>query len=93
MVLERCANSGHQVAMATTFCTVAPNLCGSSVDILLHVTLLASEISRWLLAFGKLMCARGVVYLYVVYVAHCLGRQLSTFVCRSYTVQLLSGRL
>jgi hypothetical protein len=42
---------GHQVAEATKFCTVAPNICGSSARNLLHVTLLTPRILRWLLEF------------------------------------------
>jgi hypothetical protein len=38
-------------ARATKFCTVAPNICGSSVSNLLHVTLLAPWIFRWRLIF------------------------------------------
>jgi hypothetical protein len=33
-------NPGCQVACVTEFCTVAPNVCGSSVWNLLHVTFL-----------------------------------------------------
>ena len=36
-------NPGSQVARATVFCTVAPNVCGSAVRNLLYVTLLASR--------------------------------------------------
>ena len=39
---------------AATFCTVAPNICGSSVLGFLHVTLLASGILKWLLDFWKI---------------------------------------
>jgi hypothetical protein len=42
--------------MADKFCTVAPNTCGSSVRNLLHVTLPARRILRWLLDFLKI-CA------------------------------------
>ena len=38
----------------TEFCTVAPNVCGSSVRKLLHVTLLMPRILRWLLDFWKI---------------------------------------
>ena len=37
---QGCTNPGHQVARATKFCTVAPNICGSSVWYLLDVTVL-----------------------------------------------------
>jgi hypothetical protein len=49
IVNEGCTNHGCEVALATEFCTVAPNICGPSVWILLHVTLLAPKILRWLL--------------------------------------------
>jgi hypothetical protein len=39
-------NPGRQVARATTFCTVAPNICGSSVWNLLHVTLQVPRILK-----------------------------------------------
>ena len=51
---------GHnlgQVAWATTFCSVAPNICGSSEWNLPHVILLASRICRWFLDFWKI-CVR-----------------------------------
>ena len=43
---QGCTNFGRQVA--TEFCTLAPNICGSSVWYLLHVRLLATGILRWL---------------------------------------------
>jgi hypothetical protein len=46
---------GRQVARASKFCTVAPNICGFSARNLLHV-LMESRISRQLLRFSK-MCA------------------------------------
>jgi len=46
----------HQVTVATGFCTMAPNISGFSVGNLLHVTLLAPRILRWLLDFWKI-CA------------------------------------
>ena len=50
-------NPERQVAMATKFHTVAPNICGSSVRNLLHVTLLAPRSLRWLLHFFKKFCS------------------------------------
>jgi hypothetical protein len=41
---------------ATIFCTVAPNICGSSVESLLHVTLLGPRILRWLTDHEKNLC-------------------------------------
>jgi hypothetical protein len=43
---QGCTYSGRQAAVATTFCTVAPNICESSVLNLLQITLLASENSE-----------------------------------------------
>jgi len=37
----------------TKLCTVAPNICGSSVWIMLHVTLLVPRIFRWLIDLKK----------------------------------------
>jgi hypothetical protein len=49
-----CTNPGRQVAMATKFWMVRPNICGFSVRNLLHVTLLAPVIFIWLLEFWKI---------------------------------------
>ena len=46
-------NPGRQVARSTKFCTAAPNMCGSSVWNLLHVTFLAPRILRRLLEFSR----------------------------------------
>ena len=40
---------GRQVAVATKFCPVAPDICKSAVWNLLHVTRLVPQILRWLL--------------------------------------------
>jgi len=45
-----------QITMATRFCMVVSNIWGSSAWNLLHITLLAPRILRWLLEFGKI-CA------------------------------------
>ena len=45
-----------QVVLASKFCTVAPNICGTSVWNLLHVTFLAPRILRWLPDLWK-VCA------------------------------------
>jgi hypothetical protein len=50
----RCTNPGRQVARATKFCTVAPNISGFSVWTFLHITLLAPRIFRRLLDFWKI---------------------------------------
>jgi hypothetical protein len=43
---QRFKNPGHQGAVATQFCTVAPNICGYSIWNLHNVTLLAPRILR-----------------------------------------------
>jgi hypothetical protein len=48
---QGCTVPGRHVAWATKFCMLAPNICWSSVWTLLHVTLLAPIISRWLIDF------------------------------------------
>jgi hypothetical protein len=47
---------GHHV---TKFCTVGPNICCSSAWKLLHVTLPAPRILRWLLDFFENLCNFG----------------------------------
>ena len=42
-----CTNSRHQVAQATKLCAVMPNIYESSVWNLLHVTLMAPRIQKW----------------------------------------------
>jgi hypothetical protein len=49
-----CTNSRCQVARATKFCQVASNICGSSVQLVLLITLLSLRILRWLLHFWKI---------------------------------------
>jgi hypothetical protein len=49
----RGAKMRAQFALATKFCTVAPNICGSSVWDLPHVPLLEARLLKWLLDFGK----------------------------------------
>jgi hypothetical protein len=44
------------LTVVTKFCTVVPNMCGSSVWNLLHVTIPAPRILRWLLYFS-IICA------------------------------------
>ena len=48
-------NPGHHVAPATKLCVVTPNMCGSSVCNVLHVTFLVPESLKWLQHFWK-MC-------------------------------------
>jgi hypothetical protein len=52
-VRQECTNSGRQVAVEIVFCTMTPKICGSSVWIELHVSLLAPPILRWCLDFCK----------------------------------------
>jgi hypothetical protein len=47
-------NPRHQVTMMTTFCVVVHNICGSSVQNLLHVTILAPRILMCHLDFWKI---------------------------------------
>ena len=49
-------NSRYQVAQATKLCMVAPNICGSSIQSLRHVTQLVHRILRLLLDVWKI-CA------------------------------------
>jgi len=55
-LLQRCTQPGRQVAMAVKFCTVAADICGDSMWNLLHVTLLASRILRWLPDVWRILC-------------------------------------
>jgi len=50
---QEVTNPGHQVSVSTKFCTVAPNVRGSSVRNLLHVTLLALQFWGCSQTFGK----------------------------------------
>lgn len=51
--MSGCTNLGCQVAMATKFYTVAPNICGCSIQNFIHVTLLVPRILVWFLDFWK----------------------------------------
>jgi hypothetical protein len=53
---QGCTNPERQVAVATKFLTVAPNIWGSAVWNLLHVVLLTPRILRWLIVIWNL-CA------------------------------------
>jgi hypothetical protein len=50
---QGCTNLERQVTRPTTFCTLASNICQSSVWNVLHVTFLVPRILRWLLDFWK----------------------------------------
>jgi hypothetical protein len=54
--LQRHTNPGREIAVAAKFCSVALNICVSSVLTVLHVTLLAPRILKWILDFWKI-CA------------------------------------
>lgn len=56
---QGCTNSVCQVTLVIKFCTTVPNICGSSMRNLLHVTLTAPKILRLLLDFLKI-CATQV---------------------------------
>jgi hypothetical protein len=64
MEMRGCTNTVLRVAMAITFCTVAPNICAYEVWNCLRVTLLVLKILRWLLIFLYIyiyiICAREV---------------------------------
>ena len=46
LIQHGCTNPGDHVTRATKFCTMAPNICGSSIRNLLHVTLVTLRILR-----------------------------------------------
>jgi hypothetical protein len=52
-VHQGCRNPVRQVAQATKFCTVAPDICGSSEPNLFHFILLTPRILMWLPEFWK----------------------------------------
>ena len=51
---QGCTNPACHVTRAHKVCALAPNLCGSSVWNLLHVTLLAHVVFRWFPDFWKI---------------------------------------
>jgi len=63
--VQGCTNRRCHIARATKFCLVVHNISASSVWSSLHVTLLVSEILRWLLKFWKI--CRPLVY-YSMYI-------------------------
>jgi hypothetical protein len=58
-LIQGCTDLGRHVVMATEVFAVVPNICGPSVWILLHVTILAPRILRQLPEFCK-MCGPSV---------------------------------
>ena len=48
------------VTVGAKFCVMVPTVCGSSEWYLLHVTLLAPRVLRWLLLFVKICAPMGV---------------------------------
>ena len=53
---QECANPKHHVSQVTKFCMVVPNIFGSSIQNLLHVTAVTPIILQWLVDVWK-MCA------------------------------------
>ena len=49
--MQGCTNRGRQGAQINKFCTVAPDICGSSLLTLFHVAFLAPRVLMWLLDF------------------------------------------
>jgi len=56
LAVQGCTIPGCEVAVVTNFCTVAPNLCGSSVWNLCHVTLLKNSTVEVASGFLKNSC-------------------------------------
>ena len=75
-LIQGCTNPGRQVAVATKFCAVAPNICGSSVWNLLLVISMVHRILRLLLDFWK-VCAPLLWWSYCLTVC-----KLSNWRCR-----------
>jgi len=53
-----CTNLAHNHASMSKLCVVMPNVCGSPVQNVCYVTLLASRILKWLLDFWKICASR-----------------------------------
>jgi len=51
---QKCTNPGSQFAMENKSCTVAPNICGSSIWNFPHFTDLGPRILRWIHNFWKI---------------------------------------
>jgi hypothetical protein len=52
-VVQACTNPRYEVTVEATFCTVASNICVSSVWILDYIIFLVPKILRWLLHLWK----------------------------------------
>jgi hypothetical protein len=52
---------GRQVAVATKFFTVTPNICGPSVVNILHVVFMVSRFLGWFLSFWKICASMNFV--------------------------------
>lgn len=52
-IMHGCTNTRREVAVATKFCSVAPNICKSSVCCLIQVIEMEPTISRCILSFYK----------------------------------------
>jgi hypothetical protein len=57
-----CKNPRLSVGLATKFLIVAPDVCGSLVWTLLHVTVFASIFFRYLVGFQNNLCTHAIRY-------------------------------
>jgi hypothetical protein len=80
-LLQRYTNSGSEAAVSAKFWAVALHICGSSVVTVLHVTLLARRILRWLLHFWKI-CALLIFF---------LGGGVLNLIMKNFSRRLLTG--
>jgi len=65
-LIQEFTNPGRQVAMATKFCTVAPNICQPLEWNLHNVKFLAFRILRWLVDLGENLCTSGLKFVYQI---------------------------
>ena len=95
--MHGCTNPGRQVARTTIYFVVPPNICGSSVWNLLHVTLLEPRILKWLLDFfwgggGGIFSSQMLLRTWILILQFCKGAQtlptLSTIRRMSYTIPI-----
>jgi hypothetical protein len=73
-------NPRRQVAVATKFCMVAPNICRPLAWNLVHANLLASRIWRWLLPFWHICATR--IYCVMVSILNLIPYMLRTGKCQ-----------
>jgi hypothetical protein len=72
---------------ATKFVTVAPNICGPSVWNLLHVTLLAPRILKWLLHFWKIY--NWIFPIYIFFHIHVFCLAIATIRVLSFSTHVV----